>query len=125
MFLVDTNIFLEILLRQEKISDCRKFLEEHNDKIYISDFTLHSIGVILYRYNKKEIFNDFLQDVLPSVKLLSLPSEAYKIFYETTDNMNLDFDEFYQYRLAKYFGLEIITLDSDFWKVKDVKVRFL
>lgn len=29
MFLVDTNIFLEILLEQERKDDCEKFLREN------------------------------------------------------------------------------------------------
>ena len=125
MFLADTNIFLEILLEQEKISDCKKFLENNYSKIYLSDFSLHSIGVILYRYNKQEIFRDFIQDVLPTIKLVNLPQEAYNIFSETGEIPDLDFDDFYQYSIAKYFDLEIATMDSDFRKVKDVKIFFI
>jgi len=50
MFLADTNIFLEILLRQEKIKKCRKFLDENFGSLHISDFSLHSVGIILPAY---------------------------------------------------------------------------
>jgi len=35
MYLLDTNIFLEILLDQEKSSECKEFLIKHYDKIQI------------------------------------------------------------------------------------------
>ena len=46
MFLLDTNIFLEILLQQEKSAAwaCKAFIQKHSEHIYISDFSLHSIG---------------------------------------------------------------------------------
>jgi uncharacterized protein len=40
MFLVNTNIFLEILLAQEKREICKEFLEVNSGNIYISDFSL-------------------------------------------------------------------------------------
>ena len=125
MYLVDTNIFLEILLDQKRSSDCKNFLEKNYDKIFISDFSLHSIGVILFRYKKKEIFKDFIQDILSEIKILNLPSKEYDIFIETTELPNLDFDDLYQYSVAKYFDLEIVTLDSDFKRVKDIKIKYV
>jgi len=49
MYLIDTNIFLEILLKQDKSEACKTFLDKNTDAINISDFTFHSIGVILFR----------------------------------------------------------------------------
>jgi predicted nucleic acid-binding protein len=37
MYLIDTNIFLEILMGQEKKTDCKEFLEEHIENLNISD----------------------------------------------------------------------------------------
>jgi predicted nucleic acid-binding protein len=39
--------------------------------------------------------------------------------------MNLDFDDLYQYITAKYFDLQIVTMDSDFNIIKDLKIKFL
>jgi len=125
MYLLDTNIFLEILLDQEKSSECKEFLIKHYDKIFISDFSLHSIGVILFRYKKKEIFKEFIQDVISEIKVLNLPSTEYHIFSEEALSMNLDFDDLYQYSVAKYYDLHIVTMDSDFKQIKDIKVIFL
>ncbi len=125
MYLVDTNIFLEILLDQKRSSDCKYFLEKNYDKIFISDFSLHSIGVILYKYKKKKIFEKFIKDILSEIKISNLPSKAYFNFTNTKNLPNLDFDDLYQYSVAKYFELEIVTMDLDFKKVKDIKVKFL
>ncbi len=43
MFFVDTNIFLEILLGQDKKKECKKFLVENIGNFAITDFTLHSM----------------------------------------------------------------------------------
>ena len=47
--LVDTNIFLEILLNQAGRKKCEAFLQGEKGAAWISDFTLHSIGVLLFR----------------------------------------------------------------------------
>lgn len=78
MYLVDTNIFLEILLNQKKQDACRKFLETNVGNLHISDFSLHSIGVILFRNNKEEIFKKFLKDIIPNLEITTLPKMSYE-----------------------------------------------
>jgi len=78
MFLVDTNIFLEILLGQDKKEVCKRFLAKNIGNLNITDFSLHSIGVILFRYSKEDIFRKFVEDVMPDTKILSLPMELYR-----------------------------------------------
>ena len=51
-FLFDTNVFLEILLDQEKKEVCKKLLNDNIGSIYLSDFSLHSIGAILLKQKK-------------------------------------------------------------------------
>ncbi len=77
MFLVDTNIFLEILLKQDKKEDCKKFLNNNIEDLHVTDFSLHSIGVILFRYDKEDIFQKFVEDFMLDTELLSLPMELY------------------------------------------------
>ena len=125
MHLIDTNIFLELLLDQEKAVNCRRFLNKNSGSIHLSDFTLHSIGVILMRQKKAEIFLRFVADVLPNSIVFSLPHSRYKNIVGVSNSMKLDFDDAYQYLIALEFNLTIVTLDSDFKRVKDVKVEFL
>ncbi len=125
MYLVDTNIFLEILLAQAKSADCKKVLADNNDSIFISDFSLHSIGVILFRHNQEQVFNSFVTDVLPKVEIVSLSRESYKNLSKL-NKYNLDFDDSYQYKIAEERGLTILTMDKDFMHVQEkIKVRFL
>ncbi len=125
MFLVDTNVFLEILLKQEKKEDCKRFLSNNIGNLHITDFSLHSIGVILFRYSKEEIFQNFVEDVIPTFKLLSLPTELYRELANVRKNLNLDFDDAYQYSMARYYGLKLVTMDKDLEKIKDVEILFL
>lgn len=125
-YLVDTNIFLEVLLNQEKKEKCKKFLEEHADKIYISDFTLHSIGIILFRYSKADIFEKFAEDILRSAGLISLPVTSYHKTAEIKRQFSFDFDDSYQLCVAKNYELAIATMDKDFEIVKEKdRVKFI
>ena len=125
MYLVDTNIFLEILLGQDKKEVCKSFLDENIGDLNTTDFSLHSIGVILFRYSKEGIFDKFVEDVMPDTKILSLPMELYRDVVTVRKNLNLDFDDTYQYSVAKYYGLKVVTMDKDFEKIKDLEILFL
>jgi uncharacterized protein len=103
-YLADTNIFLEILLDQEKRASCEEFLQSSIGEISLSDFSLHSIGVILFRVGKGEIFADFTNDVLPLINILSLPEELIVQTVQAGKAFNFDFDDAYQYSLAKHYG---------------------
>lgn len=65
MYLADTNIFLEVLLQQDKADDVQSFLQNIDlSTIYITDLPLHSIGIILYRLKNFTLFNSFLEDII-------------------------------------------------------------
>lgn len=125
MYLIDTNIFLEILLEQEKSNECKDFLDKNIDSLNISDFTLHSIGVILFRQKEDQSFLRFISDTLIRVNLLSLPINKYKEVVIIKNNLGLDFDDSYQYSICRQFNLTLVTMDKDFKRVKDVEIQFL
>ena len=124
-FLVDTNVFLEILLSQDKKEHCKMFLNNNIGILNITDFSFHSIGVILFRYAKEDIFQKFIEDVIPNIQLVSLPIKLYMEVINAKRNLNLDFDDAYQYSTAKYYELTVATMDKDFKKIKDVEILFL
>lgn len=124
-FLVDTNVFLEILLSQDKKEHCKMFLNNNIGILNITDFSFHSIGVILFRYAKEDIFQKFIEDVIPNIQLVSLPIKLYIEVINAKRNLNLDFDDAYQYSTAKYYELTVATMDKDFKKIKDVDILFL
>ncbi|MDZ7724385.1 MAG: PIN domain-containing protein [candidate division KSB1 bacterium] len=111
MYLIDTNIFLEILLKQDKSEACK--------------FFLHSIGVILFRQNEEKTLLKFLSDILLKSNLLSLPKKNYEEIINIKNEIGLDFDDSYQYSICKHYNLKFITMDQDFKKVKDIDIQFL
>ena len=72
----------------------------------MTDFSLHLIGVITSRYKKEDLFGKFVEDVLPAIMLLSLPTEFYGGVIDAEKDLNLDFDDAYQYCAARYYGLK-------------------
>ena len=119
MYLVDTNIFLEILLEQEKSDEAEKFLRSVPTKhLHVSDFSLYSIGIILFRLGKHDIFSEFIEDVFVrgGVTLLRLSFFDFDDVIRASKEFNLDFDDAYQYALAKKYNLKIVSFDSDFDK---------
>jgi len=125
MFLVDTNIFLEILLTQDKKDDCKRFLEDNVGSFYITLFSFHSIGVILFRNEKEDIFLKFLDDILPDTEVINLPIEEYQEIISAKQNLNLDFDDAYQYCVAKHYDFQVVTMDDDFNNVPGIDVLLL
>jgi len=124
--LVDTNIFLEIFLDQDKRKDCEQFLNKHIGHLHLSDFSLHSIGVILFKREKFQAFQHFTADVLPKIQLVTLPQSQYWDVPLYAKTYGLDFDDAYQFAIAKAFNLTISKMDADFRKVEQaISVEFL
>ena len=64
MYLVDTNVWLERLLDQEKSESVGEFLDiVPSEKLFISDFAFHSIGVILSRTDRRDALIQFTDDI--------------------------------------------------------------
>jgi len=125
MYLADTNIFLEILLRQKKSEICKNFLEDNIGDICISDFTLHSIGVILFRENEYDLFSRFIYDTLPLTHLITLQKNRYQEITNIAEEFGLDFDDSYQYSICKDFNLKLATMDQDFRNIRGIDIIFL
>jgi len=68
--------------------------------------------------------NVFLE-ILLNTKLLFLPMELYREVVNVRKILKLDFDDAYQYSIAKYHGLKVVTMDKDFERIKDVETLFL
>jgi len=125
-YLFDTNIFLEILLDQDKKNEAKKIISANIDQLFISDFSLHSIGFILIKQKKFQIFTAFWNDLIPNITVLSLPKDKYSNLNIFAERYAMDFDDSYQVMVVKEYNLNIITMDKDFLKVKDlVEIKFL
>jgi uncharacterized protein len=116
-YLVDTNIWLERLLNQDKSEVVSEFLNIIPPaQLFVSDFAIHSIGVILSRLNKTEILKIFLNDLFINGQIEQLSLDNLDLI-DVADNIkkyNLDFDDSYQYTVAEKYGLILVTFDKDF-----------
>ncbi len=125
-YLFDTNIFLEIFLNQEKKEKAKKLISDNIKDLFISDFSLHSIGVILINQKKFNILKNFLNDISPHLTVLILPLSRYNELTEIAEKHAMDFDDSYQALIAKENDLSILTMDNDFKKLKSyVKIKFV
>ncbi len=125
MLLVDTNIFLELFLGQEKAEECEKLLQKISKgelEAVVSKFTIYAIEAVL---NESGLILAFLRNVQGSLGLnvyeTSIEDEmaASMLMGKTS----LDFDDTLQYYLAKKLGVEaIVSYDKHFDKA-DVKRR--
>jgi predicted nucleic acid-binding protein len=98
MFLLDTNIWLERLLGQEQSKIVGELLDNlEASEIVMTDFSLHSIGVICNRLKQRDVFLNFVEDVLidNSVKIVNIPPKQMKRLVEIMNRFNLDFDDSY------------------------------
>jgi predicted nucleic acid-binding protein len=124
-YLVDTNIWLELLLNQEKSEVVSEFLRIiPPTQLFVSDFAIHSIGVILSRLKKLDTLNLFLNDLFINgqIEQISLePLDLIDVAYNIK-KYNLDFDDSYQFTLAEKFAMTLVTFDKDF-KVVGLKKK--
>ncbi|MBM3179384.1 MAG: hypothetical protein FJZ86_03420 [Chloroflexi bacterium] len=64
MYLIDTNVWLERPLDREKSAEAAKFFEQiPGDLLFMTDFSLHSMGVIFSKLKQAETLESFIDDV--------------------------------------------------------------
>lgn len=117
MYLVDTNVWLERLLDQEKSEEIGHFLDRiPSERLAVTDFAFHSIGVVLSRLNQTESLLRFVQDAFVdgAVAFIRLEPEDTQQLLHAIGRFSLDFDDAYQYVAAEKYNLTIVSLDSDF-----------
>ena len=63
MYLLDTNIWLERFLDQARSENVSHFLDHvPSDRLFITDFSLHSIGIVTVKLDRKDALLRFIQD---------------------------------------------------------------
>lgn len=121
MFLLDTNVWLELILDQEKANTVSNFLQNTEAHLLsMTDFSIYSIGIILTRFKKDSVFEDFLSDTIEDsgVGRIRLETADLKKVLLTHKQFQLDFDDAYQYVAAEKYNLTIISFDNDFDKTE-------
>lgn len=119
MYLVDSNVWLELLLDQANSKDVANFLGGIDSTLLaITEFSLYSIGIILTGLKKDKKFEDFLTDNFEysNVSCVRLDFNDLKDLLSIKKQWKLDFDDAYQYTAAEKFDLTIVSFDKDFDK---------
>jgi len=117
MYLVDTNIFLELLLNRLEAGAAREFLTKSDPALLcISDFSLHSIGVLLFREHQYDLFIRFMTDLLGEgdIRILALNQDDVRELHYIAKKFRVDFDDAYQYSVARKYQIDLVSFDKDF-----------
>jgi len=117
MYLVDTNLIAEILLRQAKAGEVKRFLESTTpENLYLTEFSLYSLGIILLRCRMHDTFLRTVDDLLLTggIRLVRLGLEDMQDIVHAARRFNLDFDDAYQHATAEKYNLIIVSFDGDF-----------
>jgi predicted nucleic acid-binding protein len=108
-------------LEQERSQEAKDFLSKTDEyDLFMTDFSLHSIGLLLFRREQYQVFHQFLNDMIlnAGIMVLHLGVEDMEDVLEVALRFGLDFDDAYQYVAAEKHELPIISFDADFEKTE-------
>ena len=117
--LIDTNIFLEVFLDQDRADDCSNFLEKLDRgelQGFVTDFTIHSLAVVLERAGQP----DYLPQVFAALsafqglRLLHASLLEHSEIALLARQVGLDFDDAYQAYFAQKMNVPVISYDRHF-----------
>jgi len=120
MYLVDTNIFLEVMLSQARSKECEVFLKsvkEGVSKAFVTDFSIYSVMIIMTSLSKLDELRVFLSS-LSAYKGLAIHRNGLKDLLRAIGIMRekrLDLDDAIQYSAAVSLGVKaIVSFDKHF-----------
>jgi uncharacterized protein len=116
-YLLDSNVWLELLFEQELAVDVRRFLETvPMAQVALSEFSVYSIGIALARSGLENAFVQFVSDTLEGTALarIRLDTADLKEVMSVSKRYRLDFDDAYQYVAAEKHDLTLVSFDADF-----------
>jgi uncharacterized protein len=115
-YLIDTNIFLESLLEQEKKSFVESFLKSVvPSDLCLGRFTLYTLAYMLLKRKLNKEFSLFIKNFAMNINLIDLSLEDLAtIDFNVMQKFGLDFDDAYHYCCAKKYNLSLVSFDRDF-----------
>ena len=119
-YLLDTNIILELLLEQEQADEVERLLRTVSPAtLFLSEFTLFSLGIILFKHKRHDVFLQMLKDLLGNgIQVIRIAESEMPNIVVIARQFSLDFDDAYQYAVAEKFNLGILSFDHDFNRTK-------
>lgn len=119
MYLVDTNVWLDALMNRPRAQEVADFLSHvRPGELFISTFSLHTIGIVLTDNDEDQAFKDFVRDIVVgrAAGVLTIEPGELGAVVETAGTHGLDFDDAFQYVVAERNNLTLISFDADFDK---------
>lgn len=123
MILLDTNIFLELLLDQTKAAECENLLEQVSrgeGEAVVTHFTVHAVEASL---PDKVSLETFLRNLEHSVGLYVYDTNLSEEMAAAllSEKMGLDFDDALQYYVAKKLGVDAIASFDEHFDQLDLR----
>ncbi len=120
MFLIDTNIFLEVMLSQARSRECKALLNSVKNgdvKAVVTDFSIYSIMLIMLSNSKVSELKTFLSSLSAYKGLIIYRNRITDMLkaVETVEKKGLDIDDAIRYSAAIAAGVKaIVTFDKHF-----------
>lgn len=117
ILLIDSCIFLELLLRQDRVDQCEVFLRlsRSSYRIAMTEFSLYAIGFILQQRGHLELWEPFIRECqIGSFLLVSTTFGDEQAIVGVMDRFGLDLDDAHQYEAARRLDAELVSFDRDF-----------
>jgi len=120
LILLDTNIFLELLLDQKRATDCEELLQlisKGKTEAAVTHFAVHAVEAVIGDPNSLATFLGNLEHSAGlSIYDTNLSDEMAAALI--TQKIDLDFDDTLQYYVAKKLGVDaLVSFDKHFDKV--------
>ena len=120
MFLIDANVFIELVLDQNRAQECEDFLEKvmaGKIECTVSDFNIDGVLLAIYRETKNPgLLMKFLSTIMTyrglSFYFVTMSDRLKAI--ELSESYKLDFEDSMTLQAAFSTGNTIISFDHDF-----------
>ncbi|TSC77754.1 MAG: PilT domain-containing protein [Parcubacteria group bacterium Gr01-1014_33] len=117
-FVIDANVFLELILGQERGDECRKFLNWLSDRSegIAASFTIHAVEAIAGKTEagRKSLRTFFELLAQSDFEVYTTSLEEEEMILDITERQGLDFDDGLHYFISKKFGAILVSFDKDF-----------
>ncbi len=120
MYLIDTNIFLEVMLARQRKNECKAFLKALKEGIknaFVTDFSIYSIMIIMASLSKISELKIFLSSLSAYKGITIYRSRLTDMLkaVEISMKRGLDIDDSIQYSSALSLGAKaIVSFDKHF-----------
>jgi predicted nucleic acid-binding protein len=128
LYFIDTNIFLELELKQKRSEECKEFLRrvlKGEIEAFTSDFNLDSVAIVMDAKGCEPRFvSDFLLKIMTfeGLTIYSLNMVDRIVAAKYMQKHKLTFDDAVTYFIAKSLEIkELVSFDDDFDGLPEIK----